>query len=420
MYFALQMKNLILLFLTLFFFSKNIFSDESQKENIKIFTNYHTLFQEKQSLDDILYNHLEKNYKPVGFFEFLDEEKKILIISGEGKLFYLDKGFGSSPFELNTNLNEIIKEQYYLEDRFSIKDTLITNIGDTDYLLVSYNKKLSKERECYNTSILFTEINQKANLKNKRLIFSDFFTYEECINYPFNPHASGGKIVNYNDKLLFSIGDFLKRGNAQDPESYFGKILLIDKNDKKARIFSSGHRNPQGLFVDNENNVYSTEHGPNGGDELNLILEGKNYGWPLVSYGTAYGFRDTEWGLGSQHFNDNHLNFKEPIYAFTPSIGINDLIKYEGNYYDRWKGDLIVSSLGLFEDITGQIKGASIYRFREDKKIKEKILNIERIFIGNRIRDVKSNNADGKIYLLTEEPSLIRLNRPDISVNYPF
>ena len=60
MYFALQMKNLILLFLTLFFFSKNIFSDESQKENIKIFTNYHTLFQEKQSLDDILYNHLEK------------------------------------------------------------------------------------------------------------------------------------------------------------------------------------------------------------------------------------------------------------------------------------------------------------------------------------------------------------------------
>ena len=91
-----------------------------------------------------------------------------------------------------------------------------------------------------------------------------------------------------------TIGDWdyaekYKINKAQDLKSFFGKIIAIREKTKEYKILSMGHRNQQGLFYDKKNDIiYSTEHGPKGGDELNLIVKGKNYGWPVATYGTDY------------------------------------------------------------------------------------------------------------------------------------
>ena len=92
-------------------------------------------------------------------------------------------------------------------------------------------------------------------------------------------------------------------------------------------MFSRGHRNPQGLFVDDEL-ILSTEHGPKGGDELNLIVQGEDYGWPVASYGFEYYLED--------NYQRPHLPaFAEPLYYFTPSIGISEITRYSGEEFPR-------------------------------------------------------------------------------------
>ena len=96
---------------------------------------------------------------------------------------------------------------------------------------------------------------------------------------------------NYNGLIVTTsdtVGN-LPTFNSQKKNSIFGKVLYIDENTRKSRVFSMGHRNAQGLLVNNHKKfILSTEHGPRGGDEVNLILDGKNYGWPIYSYGKPY------------------------------------------------------------------------------------------------------------------------------------
>jgi glucose/arabinose dehydrogenase len=117
---------------------------------------------------------------------------------------------------------------------------------------------------------------------------------------------------------------------AQDKNSVFGKIVEINKNDLDkiianeennldVKIFTMGHRTAQGLTKINES-FFSVEHGPKGGDELNKIIKGKNYGWPKVSYGTKY-----MWNEKGKSFEISHENneFEEPLFALVPSVGIS-------------------------------------------------------------------------------------------------
>ena len=90
-----------------------------------------------------------------------------------------------------------------------------------------------------------------------------------------------------------------------------GVILKLNIHDFSYNIFSFGHRNPQGLYIDKNKNIFSTEHGPEAGDEINLIEENKNYGWPLATFGTAYGHK--KWPPGST--NNTHESFEKPIFS---------------------------------------------------------------------------------------------------------
>jgi len=163
---------------------------------------------------------------------------------------------------------------------------------------------------------------------------------------------------------------------AQDLNSILGKILFLDLLTNEINIFSSGHRSPQGLLAMNDL-ILSSEHGPRGGDELNKIEYKENYGWPISSYGEPYE------DLPEPEYKKNHklYGFKEPIYSFIPSIGISEIIHLPDTFSKHWKNNFILASLN----------NKSLFRIKFDNKF-TKIIYMERIFIGKRIRDIKFYN----------------------------
>ena len=198
-------------------------------------------------------------------------------------------------------------------------------------------------------------IHHTAELNYNYLKFNNFFQPNECVlidndDKEFNAHQSGGKLYKFDEKnILFSTGDFRYRKLAQDKLSVFGKIIKINMINSDLKILSMGHRNPQGLLYDNSNNfILSTEHGPNGGDEVNLNLspskELKNFGWPISSYGEHYGGKDKKGNIIDEknkikykkyplHKSHKDYNFIEPLTYFVPSIGISQIIKIDSNKF---------------------------------------------------------------------------------------
>ena len=175
----------------------------------------------------------------------------------------------------------------------------------------------------------------------------------------------------------------------QELGNSYGKTILIDIDTGDSRILSIGHRNPQGLATASDAQVWSTEHGPQGGDELNLIKDGKNYGFPYVTYGTYYG--TSNWPLNARQ--GAHDSYEKPIFGWVPSIGISQLIAIKNDLFALWEGDLIISSLGA----------QTLYRARIAE---ERVVLLEPLTIGHRIRDI-TESLDGRIVLKTDDDLLI-------------
>lgn len=205
-----------------------------------------------------------------------------------------------------------------------------------------------------------------------------------------NENGAGRLAAEAPDKIYLSVGDYMITSPkvSQDPSSSFGKIIEINLDTKSTRTISLGHRNPEGLVRTKSGALLSTEHGPRGGDELNLITEGANYGWPNVSLGTGYSGYDSE----SQSNAGDHSGYTSPIFAWLPSIGSSNLIEIEG-FDPRWNGDLLVASL----------KATSLFRLRLEGT---KVLYAEPIWIGQRIRDI-AQLKNGTIVLWTDNTQLL-------------
>ena len=224
----------------------------------------------------------------------------------------------------------------------------------------------------------------------------------------FAGQAGGGRLaVKDATKLLLTVGDYNQDGVmiesakvAQDPASTFGKIFEIDWASAKRRMVSLGHRNPQGLLVTAGGEVFSTEHGPAGGDELNRIVDGANYGWPNVTLGTDYGTYD--WP--NAKLSGGHAGYTMPTYAWLPSIGTSNLIEIK-NFHPSWDGDLLVASL----------KASSLFRLRLDG---QRVVYSEGIWLGNRIRDMVQLKT-GTIVLWTDDAQLlfIDVDQPKLKKN---
>ena len=218
----------------------------------------------------------------------------------------------------------------------------------------------------------------------------------------------GGRMLQLPDSsILLTLGDgFDYREQAQNPANHLGKIVrllpdgsvpadnpFIDQAGYASEIYSMGHRNVQGIVWDSTNKlVYSHEHGPRGGDELNIIQAGNNYGWPVATRGIDYT------GARVSPFRQ-YPGMVEPVWHWSPSIAPAGMTLYQGELFPAWQGSLFISALA----------GKALHRLEiaNGKVLTEQLLLTE---LNSRLRDVRSG-PDGAIYLLTDsaEGKLLRL-----------
>ena len=268
------------------------------------------------------------------------EFSKVISLSEKTAFVISDKNF--SKFN-ESSIKIYTQNGYVIEDLKSKKlnlpktFTLQRNGGvktiffheNNAYALIS-----SEDKKCFYASIV--------SLKNSKELLKSQCLPDDKKNTDFN--GLGSSFVHLNNKIYLSLGTPEQYSSkiaalAQDENSMFGKILEINldqlnSNEISAQIFTKGHRTPQGL-TKIKDSIFSVEHGPKGGDELNKLIENKNYGWPLVSYGTKYLY-DNEGKSFVVNHEDN--NFEEPLFALVPSVGISSLNtcpKVLANYYKK-------------------------------------------------------------------------------------
>lgn len=229
----------------------------------------------------------------------------------------------------------------------------------------------------------------KDQLSDVQVIFSQY--PKVASKYHF-----GGRLAQTADGQLFvTLGDRGSQREAVQPlTGHIGKVVKIDQSGKaaannpftqvpnaKAEIWSHGHRNIQGAALDGQGRLWTHEHGPQGGDEINMTVAGKNYGWPLITYGEEYG--------GGVIGKTSAPGLEQPLHYWVPSIAPSGMSFYHGQSFANWQQNLLVGSLKF-----GQLVRLEI----ENDKVKHE----ERIRIGSRVRDVKTA-PDGSVYLLTDE-----------------
>ncbi len=337
------------------------------------------------------YSGIANKFPGSGYIDF--HGNNLFVLSARGLLGYTKTLDDNMKFiQINNNLNDYLslnqfKKSYDKYPQLSFKDLTIHN----NKIYISFTEEI--ENNCWNTSILISEINYE------KLNFEKLFSSNNCvhpinnIDRQFNAAQSGGRIVGLDDNnILLTVGEYRSRYLAQEKESINGKIIKININNSSYKIISMGHRNQQGLYFDKQNQfILETEHGPKGGDEINIIYLDKlesnvipNYGWPLASYGVHYHpSHEKKYPLYKSH---SEYGFVEPIKYFTPSIGISEITKIDYNFY-------VVSSL----------KEKTLYTFNlSDKK---EIQNIIPIHVGERIRDIKLK--DKKLFMFLEDTASI-------------
>ena len=224
----------------------------------------------------------------------------------------------------------------------------------------------------------------------------DWQTVFESENIPFDASfmgGAGGKLVVAGRFLYFTIGDYNFGQvpatkfdfSAQDRGSSLGKVYEYELASGRTHAISLGHRNPQGLVYTRQGRLISAEHGPEGGDELNIIREGGNYGWPYRTYGTNYG--TFTWPVKAEP----KIDFSEPLYAWVPSAAISPIIQV-ADFHERWDGNLLVGSL----------KAQTLFRLMF---VEDRIIFSEPIWVGHRIRDIAQMPQE--IVLMTDDPALV-------------
>lgn len=323
---------------------------------------------------------------PTGPFERLDMNRYLFITKCgdvyfaqlEGELRLLNP---AQP--LTKPAAEGDKAVVYCKDSSGVKDMLLLN----NALFVAYT---TWDAENNGARMAVTEYELDADglgLTFKREIFLS----SPAVKEPLLGLQTGGKLaLGENDHTLYlSVGDFSRPDKVQDKTTTIGKVIKIDLKKPSAEVFATGIRSPSGglLFDRVSNELWLTDHGPRGGDEINLIKNGKNYGWPAVSYGTIYE-RD---GMGTYYGNkfNNHEGYEKPAMTFVPSIGIGPIAKYPPTgKTDYWDNDYFIAGMGA----------NTLYRV---KKEGPNLIYAEPVLSGYRIRAMKIDHQ-GNFYMKTE------------------
>ena len=360
-----------------------------------------------------IFNNNLLNFKgPRAYMASSDEN--FFLITGNGLLYHskiidFDINQNVNLNKITTNIPKIFKNYKVdsnneLERSSMIKSILFLN----DFIYISATVKESPN--CYKQKIF------KGKLSLKKIFFNEFFQINDC--RLFYDDTSGGNIISYKkNKILYSLGDwkscqyldkypkeYCTINGPQSLRSTLGKIMSIDLETKKFKYISTGHNNPQGItFNKKKNAVFSSEHGPQGGDEINMNLrlnnetKIKNFGWPISSYGEHYGYPNEDinylYEMAPLYKSHKKYGFVEPMDYFVPSIGISDILSH--------KDKLFVGSMGSNAD-EGDL---TLYIYDLDEN--NKITNKNNILLKQRIRDL--HLIDNNLFLFLESTGSIAI-----------
>tara|TARA_A100001011_G_scaffold176626_1_gene185320 strand:+ start:1818 stop:3134 length:1317 start_codon:yes stop_codon:yes gene_type:complete len=365
----------------------NIFFEKSKYNFIKISLQKFGLFYR----DDYI-------YRPLGYIDLFQD--RIIFAAHDGTFYFTNK-----ISEIKKGTNKISKFnktnfdfKFNIEDEDPYRNILIRDImidEENLYVVINGRDKIGKDQFSLSTIVL----KGKIDLENKEIYFEKFFDPGEKIVGSTDFSHSGGRIVKYkSDNFLLTVPDHalmddyesLSKRISSD-KSIIGKILILKNNNYK--IFSRGHRNPQGLFYDKKNDlIFETEHGPTGGDEINLIKKDSHYGWPIATYGAKIPNLN-------KFRNHEQNNFTEPLAYWWPrNCGMSEIIKPNKNFNKNWKGYVILNACLTG---SGANQGESIYRWEFNKK-NEKLKKKNKYYIGDRIRDMKYSKKDNSLLLVLE------------------
>jgi len=250
----------------------------------------------------------------------------------------------------------------------------------------------------YTTRVASAQLDNSNQLINWKVLFT-------ALPYSGKTQHFGSRLAIQNNHLFVSVGDRGERDRAQDLSDHAGKIHRIKTDGSvpqdnpfsgkttasgqpiPASIYSYGHRNPQGMVIDNKGTLWIHEHGPRGGDELNQVIKGENYGWPVITYGREY------WGPSIGE-GTHKAGMQQPNYYYVPSIAPSGLIRYEGQLFKAWQGDFVL----------GALRGSHLNRLTQIDNPSSKALQEHRYLedLDLRIRDIELG-PKGAIYIVTDQ-----------------
>ena len=285
---------------------------------------------------------------------------------------------------------------------------LLDVVTDRDFaqnrtLYFCYSRPDPQRSGLNSTALASAQLSQdKGSIQNVRELFVQGPSYSGGFHF-------GCRIVQGPDGTLWmGLGDrFQLMQEAQNKANEIGKVIRINpdgsiptdnpfarQKDASAAVWSYGHRNIQGATLDGQGRLWMTEHGPQGGDELNLIEPGVNYGWPVITYGVNYGGGQIGDGITSAP------GMAQPTVHWTPSIAVSGLALVDTDRYGQdWQGNLMLGSLKFGHLVRVVLEG--------DQVVQQEVVLPD---LGQRVRDVRLG-PDGLLYVLTDSPNgqLIRL-----------
>jgi cytochrome c2 len=345
----------------------------------------------------------------------------LLIASPQGHFSYLDTRNELHALDLHvpTNMEALRKDRVYNDPMFNATlvrthGLLAIRTGDGAYdLYATYSRFMN---HCFDFVVGRVSIEANDKLVRPTGEWHDVWAAKPCVRFKdrgslFVGLQAGGRMARLSDDtILVSVGDHNFDGFndsqavSMDPKSDLGRLVAVNIKTGASRHYAIGLRNPEGLAIAPDGRIWETEHGPQGGDEINLMQEGRNYGWPIVTYGMTYGYPPRNWPFNPKP--GGHEGYTRPRLAFVPSIGIGQLAVPDAREFPNWAGSLLLCSL----------RANTLYHLKTEG---DDIVYAEPISLGYyRLRDIVSM-PDGRLAILGDYGWLLLVRNAELHRGEP-
>lgn len=326
-------------------------------------------------------------------------DNSVLVTERSGDLYWVSEN-GQYREKISGTPEVVAKSQGGLLDV-----TVDPDFENNGWVYISYSEPAQDGSKGNSTAVM------RAKLADKTLTDKDVI-FRQAPKYESNAHFGSRLVFSPQGHLYITLGDrYSRMDDAQTLDNHHGKVIriwpdgsipkdnpFVDDNNALSEIWSYGHRNVQGADVHPETGqLWTVEHGPQGGDEVNIPQAGKNYGWPEITYGVDYGGAVISEDAVKQ-------GMEQPLYYWVPSIATAGATFYTGDAFPEWQGDFFVAALK-----SALVARLDVYEGR--------VMHEERLFenaVEARIRDI-NQGPDGFLYLLTDESngSIIQIKPAD-------